>query len=395
MLGAPAASAAAAPAPTRRPRVQTSGPADPVPPEYQSLYDGLSTNLDGYANALTSTKSTGRGGAPVQGAELLSANGNRLGQLLAPVTMTVVERELAALRHLGVRGVTLGIKLPLLLPAYTPEADQYASFYAAVAKKARAAGMKVSVELGALFCNTVFASCNYQWPGTIGEFATLTATQAQTVIDRVRPDYLTILAEPTTEAMLTHLTDFSTPAGSDRYVGGVLDGITERRKTKVGAGAASWLPLTYNELLVREPIDYLVTHIYPATAHTGEVLVQTAALAREHHKPLVVDEVWLYKSVTATNAGTIAQSEEPFRLDRFGFFAPLDERFLTTTRAWARRAGVAYESAFWSGQLLSYLPWTPQLDALGYAQLNAASNRAVVGAMDAGDVTGAGRTWAR
>jgi len=395
MVGTGAVAATAAPTHPSGRRTQTSRPADPVPAEYQSLYDGLSANLNGYATALASTKRAGPTRPPIQGAELLSANGNRFAQLLDPRTMTGVEHELDALRRLGVRGVTLGIKLPLLLATYLPDADRYASFYASVANKARAAGMKVSVELGAPFCGTVFANCDYQWPSTIDEFAALTATQAQIVIDRVRPDYLTIVSEPSTEAALTRLADFDTPEGTDRYVRGVLDGITHRRKTEIGAGAASWLPIAYDELIVRESIDYLVTHIYPATARTGETLVSTAALAREHHKVLVVDEVGLYKTVTAPNTSGVAQSEDAFRLDRFGFFAPLDERFLATTRAWARKAGVVYESAFWSGQLFSYLTWTPELDALGYRRLAVRANQAVVAAMDTGAVTAGGRAWAR
>ncbi len=367
---------------------------EPVPAQYQGLYDTVSSNLDGYAAALAATKRVGDAKAPVQGAELLSANGNRFAALLAPGTMTVVDQELAALRKAGVRGVTLGIKLPLVLPTYTPEAEQYTAFYATVAKKARAAGMAVSVELGAPFCGTVFATCSYQWPASIDEFAAITATQAQTVIDRVRPDYLTVLAEPTTEASLTKITDFTTPEGSARYVHGVLAGITHRRATKIGAGAGSWLPLTYAQLLVHERIDYLDSHIYPASTKIGQTLADTAALARRHHLPLVIDEVWLYKTGESNADNTVAQSEEKFRLDRFGFFAPLDARFLTVTREWARRAGVAYESAFWSGQLLATLPWTPELDALGYQQLSAAANRAVVAAMASGATTPAGEAWA-
>lgn len=376
----------------------TTGSATPkvdasIPAKYQDLYANLGADLDAYQSAVDAMPDASKGAAQVvAAAELLPANGNRLDQLLAPATLSAVDAWLDRFHGLGIMGVTLGVKLPMLLPSFSPNSEAYTTFFATVADHARSRGMTVDVELGALFCDTVFASCTKPFDGNYAHFVDATVTEARVVIDRVRPNYLTILAEPTTEAALTGVRELLTPEGSARYVHDVLAGIGDRGSTKVGAGAASWMPSTYDQAILKEAVDYLDLHTYPMTPQIAATIVADTALARQAGKPIVADEVGLYKTDNPSPAGA-ATADTVYRLDNFAFFEPLDVRFLTITAAWAKKAGVAYASFYWAGQLFAYLPWTPDLDGLPYQSLTQQANQAITKAFQAGVLSALGRTW--
>ena len=50
-------------------------------------------------------------------------------------------------------------------------------------------------------------------------------------------------------------------------------------------------------------------------------------------------------------------------------------------------------SVFWTWQLFTYLPWTPELDTAPYQQLVAAFNAVVAPTLTGTAVTGVGRAW--
>ncbi len=367
--------------------------ASPVPARYQSLYGRISGNLDAFGRAVAAMPTLGRPGkrrTPVRGAELLAANGNRLSALLNPNTMTLVDTSLDRLKQLGVGGVTLGIKVPMLLSSFTPDAARYANFYATVASHARARGMVVSVELGVLFCGTVFARCSDPVGHSYQRFVADTAAQAAIVIKRVRPTYLTLFSEPDTEAKLTGVNSLGTPAGAANALADIVRKMGPRGSTRIGAGAPTWLPTSFARAIVAEPVDYLDTHIYPAAAHQGANAVAVARIASDAHKQFVVDEEWLYKNLTS---GGPSGAEQDARQDLFSFWEPLDEKFLRTTANWARKAGATYVSPFWSWQFFSYLNWTPALDSQSYPQLTAAFSRVLAPALANGTTTAVGRQW--
>ena len=356
----------AAPASVTSPPAPRPAPPGPVPAQYTNMYAGLNAQLDSYqeaVNGMPDYRVSSRSTPPfVAAAELLDANGNRQDELLQAGALNEVGQELDALKRLGVRGVTIGIKLPLLLQQYTPQAAKYADFYAAVAKQARVRGFTIDVELGGLFCGTVFSTCTYAYPHTVSGWARLTAEQAKIVIARVHPQYLDILSEPNTEAELTSIPALETLNGVVQFVTTTLQQIGRRGTTKIGAGAASWFPVSFDRAIARTSVDVLIDHIYPLTANIIQTVRATAALAHQTHKPLVADEVWLYKSTPSLNGGVTASGSEA-KLDAFSFFEPLDERFLSITREWSMKADVAFTSPFWSQQLFSYTTWTPQLEA--------------------------------
>ncbi len=393
--GRVAASTTAATTPTATTPTTTAttpAPAAAVPAKYRSLYDTLARGLDAYQSAVDAMATAPANGVPVAATELLPANGNRLRQLLAPGTVRAVDAWLDRLRSLGLRGVTVGVKVPMLLPQFGTDGEAYTRFFTAVVQHAHARGMVVDVELGALFCGTAYAQCSFSFHGSYAEFVDATIAQARIVIDRIRPDNLTILSEPTTEVALTGVRGLGTVDGTARYVHDVVAGIGDRHGVKVGAGAACWLAPAYNQAILQEHVDYLAMHIYPMNAHIAANLVADTTAARKAGLPVVADEVGLYKTADRSGAGP-ATASQVFRIDTFSFFEPLDVRFAKITATWAKKAGVSYVSPFWSGQLFSYLVWSPQHDTESFAQLMATFDAAVRAAFTAGQLTRYGRTW--
>ncbi len=371
--------------------------AAPVPAKYQSLYDQVSADLNEFSSSVAATpkrRGTRAGHTPTAGVELLAANGNRLTALLQPGTMNLVDASLDRFRALGVRGVTLGIKLPMLLSSFSPDARRYADFYATVANHIRARKLAVSVELGSLFCGTVYATCTNPFDGSLQTFVADQVAQARIVIKRVHPNYLTLFAEPDTEAELTGIKALDTPAGAAHTVSDILAKIGPRGHTQVGAGSPTWLPPSFAKAIATTRIDYLDTHIYPVGPQEGANATAIASIAAHAHKPVVVDEVWLYKSANPGAGGGAATADQVFRQDTFSFWEPLDARFLSTAAIWAQKAGAEYVSAFWSWQLFTYLTWTPALDADSYPQLSAAFGQTVTRAVDTRATTPLGRLWA-
>lgn len=380
---------------TTRPPVPSTAVA-PVPADYEAAYQRLSGQLDAYQAAVTSMPDY-RASDPdtppfVTGAELLAANGNRQSVLLAPSTLTSVDRELDALEKLGVTGVTVGVKLPLLLPQFEPQAAAYANFYASVARSVHDRGMFLDVELGGLFCGTIYSTCSFAYPTTVDGWAQLTAQQATTVIARMHPDVLDLMSEPNTEANLTGIAGLATRSGLVQFVDSTLVAIGPHAGTELGAGAASWFPVSFDQAIAATPVDVLIDHIYPIGPTVAQTLVATAAVAHAAHKPLVVDEVGLYKG-TPTAGGNVSQSSNEGRVDAYSFWEPLDQRFLSITRQWSQKADVAFTSVFWSNQLFAYATWTPQLEAAPPGQTLTALDEEAARAMAAGRATSAGRTW--
>jgi hypothetical protein len=357
----------------------------------------LATQLDGYqaaVDAMPAYRSTSTSPPLVAAAELLDANGNRQTALLRPGALGLVEEELDAFKALGVTGVTIGIKLPLLLSQFTPQATRYADFYASVGEQARRRGFTIDVELGGLFCGTTFSTCSYAYPSTVAGWAQLTARQARIVIDRVHPTYLDIMSEPNTEANLTSIHALETVSGVTGFVTDTLRLIGAHGTTEIGAGAASWFPISYDRAIAGTGVDVLIEHIYPLTPGIVQTLTATAALAHQVGKPLVADEVWLYKGTTTASANVTASGQES-RLDAYSFFGPFDQRFLAITREWSQKADVAFASPFWSMQLFTYVTWTPELEAGTVDETLARLDQEADSAMAQRRFTATGVTWAR
>jgi hypothetical protein len=307
---------------------------------------------------------------PVFGGDLLVADSNRGAILLDPATLGWVNVTLDRFRELGMRGVTVGIGYPVLVRGVADQA-KYVAFYRAVARAVHRHGMQLDVEQDVTYNRSVFSPWQFNFNGlTLTRFTAQQHQMAQTIIDAMHPDYLTILHEPDTFALLSGLAQFNSPPRAARYVENVISGL-RRHKTLVGAGSGTWSSPEFIREFARTRVDYIDLHVYWSFPQTIQAGYQMARLARLHHKPVIMDEAWLYKSTGVGVEGTVSLAgwETVFRRDVFDVFAPLDAQFLTNVTAFARSIGARYLSPFWSNQFFAYVPYNAVTQDLSYQEL--------------------------
>jgi hypothetical protein len=367
--------------------------ASPVPAEYSALYRSLSDELDGWQRQLNALSPAG--GQPVFGAHVLAANSNRGTALLNPATMPVVDTSLDRLKQLGVQGVTITISFPLL-NADQPDAGRYLAFYTTVAQHVRARGLALSIEQHVAFSGTAFSNIQFDYSKLpFDQFVVLFREMTRQILDRLQPDFLTLLSEPDTFAKLTGYREALTPEGAAAMVGRVVEGLG-RGKTKIGAGAGSWLANApeYDAAFARLPLDYIDLHIYPVTPAIMETTQRVIEVARAAKKPVVLDEAWLYKTGAGERSDTpFDQPTEAFRRDSFSFWAPLDARFLGLVAQFARANGIAYVAPFWTTFFWGSVAYSDTTKDLPYAQLQQLANQVANQALAVGTFTATGEGY--
>jgi hypothetical protein len=258
--------------------------------------------------------------------------------------------------------------------------------------------MTLTIEQHIAFSGTVFSPVQFDYRKLpFDQFVARFHDMSQKILDRLHPDYLTVLSEPDTFAKLTGYREAEGPQGAATWVGRVLQGLV-RGKTKIGAGAGSWLSnaVDYDAAFAKLQLDYLDLHIYPLTPATIATAQQVADFAKSVNKPVVLDETWLYKIGANDKAdNAFDASTESFRRDNFSFWQPFDSRFLGLVAQWAEANEVAYVAPFWSGFFWGYVEYGPTTKDLPYQQLVAAGNQAANESMREGSFTPTGSAYGK
>jgi hypothetical protein len=371
----------------------TAATTPPVPAPYRALVATLNQQVSSFATEVGSSSSKGH---TVLAASLIAADGN-IGQgLLAPAALTRASTMLRRLHQMGPRGVMLEVGFPLLLPSFA-NSTGYTSFYEQLAAMIHADGMTLSIEQNPVFASSQISSLHPDFSGlTVASYADEQRQEAQIIIDTMHPSYLTVLDEPDTFGSNLSL-PLNAPATGVALVERELSGLN-RGSTKVGAGTGTWTSPAYDEaLLTGTSIDYLSVHVYPLAQADVDNLNTDVSAAAQAHKPVVMDETWLYKDLLTGNfdsTGTIhanpAGAANEQKLDTYSFFEPIDQRFLTLITRYARTHGVLFVSPFSTLNFFASVDWTPALDAASEQVPRAAQSRAAVAAMTAGTLTTVG-----
>jgi hypothetical protein len=367
-----------------------TGAVAPVPPQFQSAFAAVDAEVQNFAREVP--------GPPVHskttiGTELLSANGNIGASLLAPSAIAGVENELDAFRALGIKGVTVDVSFPLLLSG-TANSSGYLNFYEQVANQVKKRHMVLSVEENPIFAGTPLTTLPISYAGLTSRiYANEQREQAQTIVDRLHPKYLTVLDEPDTFTDALGL-DLNTPTNAVQVVSRELTGL-RRQGTMVGAGTGTWSPASIDEaLLAHTSIDYLDVHVYPLSPQQVTNLRADSAAAKADHKPLVMDETWLNKP-TATEGSGPAGAPAELKEKSYSFWEPLDEQYLTAMYSYVRSQGYSYVSFFDGARaFFGYLPWSSRLQAATYQSFSSTYNQLVEADMRQNEHSGTGQTLA-
>ncbi|MHB8084796.1 MAG: hypothetical protein ACYDHZ_03145, partial [Dehalococcoidia bacterium] len=176
-----------------------------VPQEYQQLYSSLSNQMDQFQTKLNSLSSGSTADKTIFASELLYANGNVGEGLLNPQVMSLNKLMLDRLQAMGIKGVVVAIKYPLLSPDF-PRSSEFLKFYQDIITECNSRNIKVLVEVGAIFAGTPYSPVRVDWSKyTTQSFLQGLEDQLILVAGQVRPDYLTLANEPVTDEGLTGL----------------------------------------------------------------------------------------------------------------------------------------------------------------------------------------------
>lgn len=351
--------------------------APPVPAEYRALYAELELSLS-EAERFHGDLPPARTAVPtLYSTELLAASTNRGEDLLRTQTLQGVILWLDRLKELGFGGVTLSIQYPFLLPRF-PRSAEYLGFFKRVVAECRARQLRVVIELGSVFRQPEFSRTRVDYSGlTFEQYQRELREMASVVLRELQPDYLTVLNEPDTTGENLGLS--FAPENTAELVRYVLRDL-RRGRTRIGAGAGTWSPLRFFELLAeRTSVDYLDLHIYPIQRDyvTGRIRA-IAALAARHGKRLAASESWLYKASLAELGRGVASTPGLFARDVFSFWQPLDARFIRLMTQISRAYSFEHCSYFWSRYFFGQLEYSPATRGLTPAEAFEHANRAAV-----------------
>ncbi len=357
-----------------------SGPvwsAAPAPGEYVDLYAGLDVKLKAIDGVVTA-RSTGGKHDVTFSAELLPANANIGEALSRDQTWPAVLLNLDRLQQLGVRGVKVAVKYPVLIPSFPRSAD-YLEFYRRVGQELRRRNLKFLVQMTDGFRESAFSALPVEpyYAGLTWErYRREKRQMAETIIREIRPDYLTVQNEPGTQAHNTGL------PMTVQNITDLLEYVTrglDKRGVLVGAGAGTWEDLAYAQSLARiGGLDYLDMHIYPITRdYVNERAFRFAEIAQRAGKRLVLGEAWLYKaSDQDLRAGSVAAAPGLFARDVFSFWEPLDARFVTTMVKFSHAMKIDFTSFFWSRYFFGYVDYSERTGRLSPGELSRLANEA-------------------
>lgn len=332
-----------------------------VPPTYQDLYSALDADLSSFESTVNSSWN-GSTYPAVYSVELTSAHSNQRSQLFSPNYYNAVLTELDSLKALGVKAVTVGMNFPILYSGfYQNPADyqQYINFYTQLTADIRARNLKLIVESVA----TESTSSD-----VVSFYSSLTQDQynsgrmevAKTIALTFKPDYLSVLVEPDTEAVVTGKSQLGTVSGSTALLNVILNGLRQAgvQGVPIGAGVGSWITSyqSFIQSFASTTVNYIDMHAYLPNYNYLPRLLQIADLASSYGKPVAMSEAWLMK-IRDSELTTMPANQAALR-DPLSFWAPLDGRFLTVLWKVANYKRLLFLSPFWSQWFHTYIDYS-------------------------------------
>jgi hypothetical protein len=347
-----------------------------IPTEYQNLHGDLYANLNRFRDVVRQQWDGSH--APVAfSASLLAAHSARGDALLRTGATDAIGLEIDNLKALGVRAVTVHVGFPMLHRPFHRSEDEYQrflAFYTEVANIVRGRGLKLIVTSPALFSDgsvTTWDVGAYYARLTLAAYQQGRMEVARTIASALRPDYLSVITEPDTEADQAGKPEIGTVAGSRALLDVILAGLQANPVpgVAIGAGVGTWQQdhRAYAESFAATAIDFIDMHIYPSDGDYLVRALEIADIAMGSGKQIGMSETWLFK----TNA---LEHELPhaavFRRDVFSFWAPLDGLHVQTMVDLAHFKRLAFMSPFWAGYFRGYVDYNDTTKAQTWPHLN-------------------------
>ena len=372
-----------------------------VPSEYQDIYSNLNTQISSFDSAVRADWN-GSTSPVVYAPQLEAASSAQYTGLLATnYYSNVVLPELDELQALGAHGVKVQVSFPILYsPYYGSNQSLYESmlgFYQQLSTDIHARGMKLIVE----------CTVDNQFPGDnvadfTGYYQTLSwsaymagrAQNALTTAQLMKPDYMSLITEPDSEARYTGQTNANTVTGSTQLLqtmlatlqGGGITGVS------LGAGAGSWISsLTqYVQSFATTSVDYIDINVFPLNDSFLMNALTVASIAHAAGKKVGMSELWDFK-IADSELGVLPLTQTSGR-DPFSFWEPVDTAFLQAMSDFANYDQLLFICPFWSRYFFAYLNYdTYSSTPIGPLLID--SNQASVFAELTGASTPTGLAW--
>jgi hypothetical protein len=359
-----------------------------VPEQYQTLYTDIASSETDLKNSLAQYSGSGTG--LTYAAELLAANSNRGSALLEPNAMAGINLLLDDFQKMGITGVTFPIDYPTLAPN-TKNSAQYLAFYEKVMRAIQAHGMQAMIE------TDPSDQDNYQGV-TLQSWEQDQLQTAQSILNNLKPNYLTLGTEPDTVAKLTGLTQIESPTAWANSIQYVTQNIKNQGDTKIIAGTDAWIKdaTDYAQAVAKVPgLNGFSVHMYPVSPTANANLITIGKIANQAGLPISISETWLYKTDPENSADAGASNDSIFYLDAFSFMAPLDQAFLSDMVTYAKDFNGVWVSPFWTQYFFAYLNYDSTTAANSYAENTALLQTTVNPNIENDQLTSTGQAYAQ
>jgi hypothetical protein len=367
----------------------------PPPAQWAQLYQAVAGTVQGFAAKAPSCP--GNTMHPQVFADLLGADANYIQSVLpqadptrmAALVASAIGQAQTLRDRFGVAGVETQINYPVLVenPANLPDNgtlttqyySKYLQFYEAVAAGVRALGLKLAVETHLNFPG-LFANFSYQGI-TLNQLNNGEHEVGQHVLDHIKPDYMELWSEPSTEAELTGLKALDQP---DTYA----DFIVKLRQrldtdksplTLITAGSGDWLSQDFlKELVERDAaaqkhLDMFDLHAYPPGSLTA--LTQDLDYLVGQGKLISMSETWDNKQSPQIQTPSGPQFEEV--INGYSFWEGVDAQYVTALYQYLDCSGARFVNYWHSPQFSAYVDYNAQTANYTSKQMQQALDQAV------------------
>jgi hypothetical protein len=379
---------------------------DPVPSNDSALYRLLSETLRA-ADLTINAAWDGRLSGTLSAGWLLPANNNAGAAMLTPQYWDVTVKYIDAMKALGAKALVVEVNYPGLTPGFIIDPEPYIQYFENVGVELRNRGMLYVVEhnsllpgYSALPVDTYYSALKAEGPAGKSRWGNERYLEAKIILERIKPDYLVFVEEPT-----THDSGLGLTVGEWTFH---LQVLAPTLKTQVptstallGAGSGVWEDRRFTENYASIPeFDFVDLHMYPLASPTTNYFTEYLSRldylkANAPGKKVLAVEGWLYKASPRELAGGVgAISTGVFAREVYSYWAPLDQRFLEINTKIAHKYGFAMLGMAWTRYYFSYLTLgDPSLSGLTPSQIITKANDTAGLAMLNGKISSTGHTF--
>jgi hypothetical protein len=391
-----------------------------VPATYLDLCNTVTSDIAAFNGTLNGLWNGSRYPVLYTGA-LWNADANAGLKLINSGYFTAVQTQLQALKAMGVQAIIVEVGFPMLYEPFFSSSDQYqqfVNFYSQVAAAVRGMGLKLIVENQCLAVGIAQAG----WGSQLTQFYTsldwdqyqaARAQTAQVIAQTMQPDYMAVLEEPDTEALMSGQANVNTVSGAISMLDQLIPSAQQAGvlNLKVGAGVGTWLPgfqgfidgftgqqCSDTQPCVTTPLDFIDMHIFPTNNWGPPVsndflanaltIINMAAAAG---KPVTMAQTWPWK--VRNSEWNVLTNDQIMARNAFSFWAPLDAYFLQTMENLANYAQMLFMVPFDTQDFSAYLTYTPDMDYMTPAQIYSMESTQSAAAMQQAAFTTTGMSY--